>query len=136
MGKLLGESAAYIRSLYSVFVLHSYYWYAVNKCQMIVAKNCRITDLLYNLNHISKGERDNATSPMLKCCYREHYYSFLTTFTNPRVEHLPHYIQYAFSYIQGVSKVRSDCKLYFAQSIYINASLGKCKLIQVRNLSK
>ena len=36
--------------------------------------------------------------------------------------------------IQGVSKVRSDSKLYLRKAF--NASLGKCKLFQVRNLSK
>ena len=36
--------------------------------------------------------------------------------------------------LQGVSKVRSDCKLYLRKAF--NASLGKCKLIRVRNLSK
>ena len=34
----------------------------------------------------------------------------------------------------GVSKVRSDYIFYFALSI--NASSGKCTLIQVRNLSE
>ena len=36
------------------------------------------------------------------------------------------------SIVQGVSKVRSDCKSRKA----FNASLGKCKLIQVQNLFK
>ena len=44
--------------------MHSYYWYAVKMCQMTVAK----IRLLYN--HISTGERDYATSPVLKCYYR------------------------------------------------------------------
>ena len=38
--------------------------------------------------------------------------------------------------LQGVSKVRSDCKLYYILRKAFNASLGKCKLIHVRNLSK
>ena len=36
--------------------------------------------------------------------------------------------------LQVVSKVLSDCTLYLRKAF--NASLGKCKLIQVENLSK
>ena len=38
--------------------------------------------------------------------------------------------------LQGISKVWSNCKLYFVQALNFNASLGKCKLVQVGNLSK
>ena len=38
--------------------------------------------------------------------------------------------------LRSVSKVRSDCTLHYILRKAFNASLGKCILIQVRNLSK
>ena len=38
--------------------------------------------------------------------------------------------------VQGVSKVRSDCIFHCILRKPFNASLGKCTLIQIRNLSK